>query len=278
MDKTISAEFSRLVAYVVNSFEPGNEEEEAIKQYIRLILKIAKKYVREGVDYEDLISWGLIGLIEAVRNFDITRSTNFQNYAITRMRGRMYEYAIANSTVITVPTHVSKARVHIEKMTNVLNREPLLFQLGVKSEDIISIWKHPIEKDMSDKPRERLRHIKSMVSRIAANSKTTYQELIRLAYLSMVTMISEDKLQSGISWAGNERIETEVLASQVKKILENQLGKKKTRVIEAHHQGCSNEDIADILHEEKHTSRRISRQAVRGLLIGAEKKAKKHVK
>ena len=257
---------------------PKNTEEDSLKKYVRLIMQIAKKYVRSGVEYEDLISCGMMGLIEADRNFDPERSTNFSNYAITRIKGRMYEYFIANHSVITVPTHVSKTRVHVEKMTKLLDSEPALFSEGIECKSIISQWEHPVEKKLPKKVLAKLRHIKDMVSRIAINSRTTYQILINSAYKSMVTVVSEEKLHGHTSDMGTKSIEREVLVNQVKDQLESSMGAKKARVLEAHHQGYSNEDIAGILFEEKHTVRRISRQAIRQLLAGAAKKAKKYVK
>ena len=53
---------------------------------------------------------------------------------------------------------------------------------------------------------------------------------------------------------------------------------RKTAVFILHSQEFNNEDIAKEIFEHGLTTRRISRQAVRGLLKSAEKTTQKHVK
>ncbi len=278
MASRISPEFSRLVAWVVDTMNPTTDEEKALKQYIRLILMIAKKYVRNNVEYEDLIMAGSIGLVEAVRHFDITRSTNFKAYAITRIKGRMYEYCISNMTTISVPTHVGKTKVYAERMTRILDQEPYLFSSGVSTHEIISEWEHPSEEHLGDKAKEQIRTIKGMVNKIAINSKTTYKKLISYAYKSMVTELGEEDAREFITFSTTDDIETDVTVNEVVAKLKESIGEKKTTVLVLHHQKYNNEDIADELFKRGLTPRRITRQAVRGLLRSAEEKARKNVK
>lgn len=278
MDKRISPEFSRLVSHITKMKDPATEEDKALKQYIKLILVIARKYVRANVEYEDLIMAGVIGLIEAVRHFDPQRSTNFSAYAITRIKGRMYEYCIGNTTSITVPTHVGKARAYVERMTKLLDQEPVVFANGYNPRELIEIWQHEFEGNLTKYTYDMLRKIKTMVNKIALNSKTSYTRLVSLAYRSMVTEMVEEEAEN-FSYTGfGADIETSVSANQVADRLRNGIGDKKTAILILHNQDFNNEDIADLIHKQGLTSRRISRQAVRGLLKSAEKTAGKHVK
>lgn len=278
MDRKISPEFSRLIAKTVSSVIKGNDEEQAVKQFIRLILVIARKYVRHNVEYEDLIQHGLIGLIEAVRNFDPSRSTNFNAYAITRIKGRMYEYCINNLTSISVPTHVSKTKVYAEKMTRLLDQEPYLFNNGISPETVIRAWEHPAEEQVDPATKEAVRKIKGMVQKIANNSKTTYEDLMWLAYRSMVTEIPDDEIHDLAAASSGEKIEIVAEVNEVTEKLEKAIGKKKTAILILHHRDYNNEDIAEEIFNKKLTTRRISRQAVRGLLKAAEKKTQKNVR
>jgi RNA polymerase sigma factor (sigma-70 family) len=278
VDKRISPEFSRLIARVVGSMNPSSDEEKALKQYIRLVLVIARKYVRQNVDYEDLIMCGIIGLIEAVRNFDPSRSNNFSAYAITRMKGRMYEFCISNLTSISVPTHVGKTKVYAERMTRMLDQEPYLFAHDISTNEIICTWEHPAENEINVKIKEEIRKIKGMVFKIANNSKTSYEELVKLAYKSMVTEIGGDEISEFAMCTSSNDIETEVEVREITEKLRETMGDKKTTILMLHHQNYNNEDIAEELFDQNLTSRRISRQAVRGLLKNAEKKAQRHVK
>ncbi|MFC1751942.1 sigma-70 family RNA polymerase sigma factor [Thermoproteota archaeon] len=44
-----------------------------------------------GIEFEDLISWGIEGLIKAWKNYDPDKKTAFKTYAYYRIRGEMYD-------------------------------------------------------------------------------------------------------------------------------------------------------------------------------------------
>ena len=56
-------------------------EEKLIKHNLRLVAHISKKYKNSGVDNEDLISIGTIGLMKAIKTFDYDRGNSFSTYA-----------------------------------------------------------------------------------------------------------------------------------------------------------------------------------------------------
>ena len=43
------------------------------------------------VEEADLISYGLLGLINAIERFDLTREIKFETYAITRIKGAIID-------------------------------------------------------------------------------------------------------------------------------------------------------------------------------------------
>lgn len=62
-----------------------NKDEESrqklIEHNLRLVVYIAKKFENTGVDIEDLISIGTIGLIKAVNSFDVNKQIKLATYA-----------------------------------------------------------------------------------------------------------------------------------------------------------------------------------------------------
>ena len=56
-------------------------KENVIQEYFPLVKSIANKYKHYGVPLEDLIQEGMIGLLEAEKNFDQNRNTKFSTYA-----------------------------------------------------------------------------------------------------------------------------------------------------------------------------------------------------
>ncbi|WP_225799146.1 RNA polymerase sigma factor RpoD/SigA [Streptomyces sp. NK15101] len=91
---------------------------------LRLAGRIAQGYQGHGLDIEDLVQWGTIGLLRAVRKFDATKGYKLSTYAtwwIKQSIGR----AIANEgTLIRVPVHMR------EKVSKVANAERRLASEG----------------------------------------------------------------------------------------------------------------------------------------------------
>ena len=52
-----------------------------IEHNLRLVAHVAKKFDSSGIDHDDLISIGTVGLIKAVETFQPTKGTKFATYA-----------------------------------------------------------------------------------------------------------------------------------------------------------------------------------------------------
>ncbi|HYG21192.1 MAG TPA: FliA/WhiG family RNA polymerase sigma factor [Verrucomicrobiae bacterium] len=69
-------------------------ENALVEQYIPLVRTVMGRLAMtlpEHVDHDDLNSAGLIGLLQAMRNFDPTCGTSFETYARLRIRGAMLD-------------------------------------------------------------------------------------------------------------------------------------------------------------------------------------------
>lgn len=68
------------------SFKNGNLEarRKLVEHNIRLVLKhVSLRFANTSFDQEELVSVGIFGLIKAVNNFDISKNSKFENFAIT---------------------------------------------------------------------------------------------------------------------------------------------------------------------------------------------------
>lgn len=71
--------------------------------YMPLVHQVARRYARSGIPLEDLHQIGYIGLMNAVGNFDPTRSVKFETYARHLIAGEIRHYLRDQGTTVRRP-------------------------------------------------------------------------------------------------------------------------------------------------------------------------------
>lgn len=73
--------------------DPGIRER-LILEYAHLIKFVAGRlsiYFGSNVEYDDMVSYGVFGLIDAIDKFDINKGVKFETYALLRIRGSIID-------------------------------------------------------------------------------------------------------------------------------------------------------------------------------------------
>ena len=76
-----------------------------VKSNLRFVTQVAIKYQGMGIDLEDLIAFGRIGLIEALDKYDIERGTRFITYAVWHIRFEIQKALNELSRTVRIPSN-----------------------------------------------------------------------------------------------------------------------------------------------------------------------------
>ena len=71
--------------------ETGNKaaKDKLIKGNLRLVLSVIQRFTGRGEDVDDLFQIGVIGLIKAINNFDLTKEVRFSTYCVPMITGEL---------------------------------------------------------------------------------------------------------------------------------------------------------------------------------------------
>jgi RNA polymerase sigma factor for flagellar operon FliA len=133
--------------------KPTHElREQLIIEYSQLVKLVAGRlsmYLGYNVEYEELVSYGIFGLIDAIDKFDLTKNVKFETYASLRIRGSILDQIRKMDwiprTVRQRQRKMDDAIKQIEMRTGkTATDEDLAKELGVSEEELCN-WQSQLK-------------------------------------------------------------------------------------------------------------------------------------
>lgn len=126
--------------------------EQIIIEYAPLVKIVAGRlsmYLGGNVEYEDLVSYGVFGLIDAIDKFDTNKDVKFETYASLRIRGSILDQIRKMNwiprTVRQRQRKIDEAIKSLEARTGKTPTDEMLAEeLGVSGEELLS-WQSQLK-------------------------------------------------------------------------------------------------------------------------------------
>lgn len=126
--------------------------EQLIIEYAQLVKLVAGRlsmYLGHNVEYEDLVSYGVFGLIDAIDKFNLEKNVKFETYASLRIRGSILDQIRKMDwiprTVRQRQRKIDDAIKQVEMRTGkTVTDEELAEELGI-SDDELTSWQSQLK-------------------------------------------------------------------------------------------------------------------------------------
>ncbi|MFC1671135.1 RNA polymerase sigma factor WhiG [Spirochaetota bacterium] len=116
-------------------------------KYAPLVKYVAGKVsmgMPQSIEFDDLVSYGIFGLIDAINKFDPARGIKFKTYAMTRIRGAIFDEL---RSIDWIPRSIRQKAKQVEQviseLENKLGRtvedEEIAKELGISNEEFQSL-------------------------------------------------------------------------------------------------------------------------------------------
>ncbi len=208
------------------------EADKLYRKYLNTLQLLAVKYSRlTGLNSEDFIQEGVIGLARASRDFVNERSRDFNTFAIYKIKDSMREFVSSQGASIKIPQYIKDAVSLTERLKRLVSTvEP------IDNSSMLDIWDISKKYEKPDNIIESIINIRNSIFNLAERSCTTVSQLIERAELMPANIESID-FDSNIAKLHNsdeEKTINEMIARESVESIKDMLSKSDYELIVSH--------------------------------------------
>lgn len=108
-----------------------------VEENLPLVHSVAKRFLDRGLEYDDLLQIGSLGLLKAINDFDLNFDVRFSTYAVPKIMGEIKQHLRRTSTlqVARATKKLASEALHAKDMLmQTLGRNPTITEVAAQLE------------------------------------------------------------------------------------------------------------------------------------------------
>ncbi|MBQ3038396.1 MAG: SigB/SigF/SigG family RNA polymerase sigma factor [Clostridia bacterium] len=133
-------------------------EQQLVERNMGLVVGIAKRFINRGYEMDDLTQIGVVGLIKAIRKFNLDFGVKFSTYAVPLIMGEIKRFIRDDGIIKVSRTHKTNAMKAVcaeQRLSQSLNRAPTISEIasecGLEVSEVIEAMEATAQPDSINK-------------------------------------------------------------------------------------------------------------------------------